>query len=97
MYYDPKRSYHNFLNEPKFTAKFMYLFFTSESVIRFTCPYHGWTYGLDGRLTRANRLRDIKDFKTRNFGLKPMAVAEWGPLVFVNVNPDADKENKIAK
>jgi len=59
-------------------------------VDKFTCPYHGWTYGLDGRLTRANRLKDIKDFKTKDFGLKPMSVAEWGPLVFVNADPAAE-------
>ena len=63
---------------------------------RFTCPYHGWTYGLDGRLTRANRLRDIKEFKTKDFGLKPMSVAEWGPLVFVNADAGADSGSYFA-
>ena len=63
---------------------------------RFTCPYHGWTYGLDGRLTRANRLRDIKEFKTKDFGLKPMSVAEWGPLVFVNADAAADSGSLFA-
>ncbi|XP_070558869.1 uncharacterized protein [Ptychodera flava] len=48
------------------------------------CPYHGWTYALDGRLTKATRLRGIQNFSARNFGLKPMGVKTWGPLVLVN-------------
>ena len=57
------------------------------SVDKFQCPYHGWTYGLDGRLNKALRLKGIKDFKARDFGLKPVAVAEFGPLVFINLEP----------
>ena len=64
--------------------------------LRFTCPYHGWTYGLDGRLTRANRLKDIKEFKTKDFGLKPMSVAQWGPLVFVNADASAEPGSYLA-
>ena len=58
----------------------------------FKCPYHGWTYGLDGRLTKALRLKGIKDFKARDFGLKPVAVAEFGPLVFINLEPSKSEE-----
>ncbi|KAI8483508.1 hypothetical protein Bbelb_387310 [Branchiostoma belcheri] len=56
----------------------------------FTCCYHGWTYGLDGRLTKAMRLRGIQNFSARNFGLKPMAVKAWGPLVLVR--PDGQED-----
>ena len=62
------------------------------SLEKFTCPYHGWTYGLDGRLTRALRLKGIKDFKARDFGLKSVAVAEFGPLVFINLDPSQAQE-----
>ena len=54
---------------------------------QFQCPYHGWKYGLDGRLNKALRLKGIKDFRAKDFGLKPVAVAEFGPLVFINLDP----------
>jgi choline monooxygenase len=49
------------------------------------CPYHGWTYSTTGRLTKATRLKGIKDFRAKDMGLKPVDVATWGPLVFVRL------------
>jgi choline monooxygenase len=51
------------------------------------CPYHAWTYGLDGCLRGAPRTRGDDDFDAGGLGLVPMAVDTWGPFVFVN--PDA--------
>ena len=50
------------------------------------CGYHGWTYDLDGGLTRA---RDFgaDDFDGEEFGLLPVAVDEWRGLVFVRIAP----------
>lgn len=48
------------------------------------CPYHGWTYDLDGALLRAPELGGARDFDRDRFGLVPMAVAEWGPFVFIS-------------
>lgn len=50
------------------------------------CPYHGWTYGLDGRLLRAPELGAVKDFDREKFGLVPMKVDEWCGLVFVSMS-----------
>jgi choline monooxygenase len=47
------------------------------------CPYHGWTYALDGRLLRAPELGPVRDFDRGQFGLVPMHVAQWCGLVFV--------------
>jgi choline monooxygenase len=50
-----------------------------------SCPYHGWTYRLDGRLTRAPQLGRNDVFDRERFSLKPAAVEAWGPLVFVHL------------
>ena len=53
------------------------------------CPYHAWTYGLDGCLRAAPRTRDDPDFALDGLGLLPLAVGAWGPFVFVNPDPGA--------
>jgi choline monooxygenase len=52
------------------------------------CPYHGWTYGLDGRLRKAPRMAGVRDFDRERFGLRPMTVDSYGPLVFIHPEPD---------
>jgi carnitine monooxygenase subunit len=51
------------------------------------CPYHAWTYGLDGRLRAAPRT--APGFAAGGPGLEPLAVGGWGPFVFVNPDRDA--------
>jgi choline monooxygenase len=53
------------------------------------CPYHAWTYGLDGTLRRAPRSEREPGFDPATFSLLPIAVETWGPIVFVNPDPDA--------
>lgn len=53
------------------------------------CPYHGWTYGLDGRLRTAPRSEREQAFRADECGLIPVSVDSWGPLVFVNPDPAA--------
>src|SRR5215204_4615618 len=52
------------------------------------CPYHAWTYGLDGSLHAAPRSEREPGFDRDALGLVPISVAAWGPFVFVN--PDAE-------
>jgi glycine betaine catabolism A len=52
-----------------------------------TCPYHAWTYGLDGRLKRIPR-PDV-GFRTEDYPLKPVQLGTWGGFVFVNLDPQA--------
>jgi choline monooxygenase len=54
----------------------------TESLV---CPYHGWTYGLDGRLLRAPELGAVQDFDRASFGLMPMAVESWCDLLFISM------------
>ena len=52
------------------------------------CPYHAWTYGLDGALRAAPRAEADPHFEREPLGLVPALVDTWGPFIFVN--PDAD-------
>jgi choline monooxygenase len=51
----------------------------------FQCPYHGWTYGLDGKLRRAPEMEGVEGFDVDEICLPQVRVEEWGPLVFVNL------------
>jgi phenylpropionate dioxygenase-like ring-hydroxylating dioxygenase large terminal subunit len=53
------------------------------------CPYHAWTYDLDGRLRAAPRADREPGFDLACFSLLPVAVDTWGPFVFVNPDPGA--------
>jgi phenylpropionate dioxygenase-like ring-hydroxylating dioxygenase large terminal subunit len=53
------------------------------------CPYHAWTYALDGTLRAAPRSDLVPGFDKDELGLRPAAVGSWGPFVFVNPDPDA--------
>ena len=54
------------------------------------CPYHAWTYGLDGELRSAPRADREPGFDRAGLGLVPVAVDTWGPFVFVNPDVGAD-------
>jgi choline monooxygenase len=47
------------------------------------CPYHGWTYRLDGTLKGTPEFDGVEDFDRTRFGLVPMRVAVWESFVFV--------------
>jgi Rieske 2Fe-2S family protein len=53
------------------------------------CPYHSWTYDLDGGLLRAPHTENVSDFDPDQFGLHPVGVETWGGFVFVNLSPRA--------
>jgi Rieske 2Fe-2S family protein len=48
------------------------------------CPYHAWTYRLDGSLIGAPGHRDVVDFDKSALGLKSVDVREWHGWVFVD-------------
>jgi len=53
------------------------------------CPYHAWTYGLDGSLRKAPRSDREPGFDPARLSLLPVAVETWGPFVFVNPDVEA--------
>ncbi|HSV40402.1 MAG TPA: aromatic ring-hydroxylating dioxygenase subunit alpha [Nocardioidaceae bacterium] len=49
------------------------------------CPYHSWTYGLDGQLLKSPHA-EVDD--PSSFALHPVGVESWGGFVFVHLTPD---------
>ncbi len=51
------------------------------------CRYHGWTYDLQGQLRGLPEFDGVEEFRREENGLPPLAVAEWGPYVWVCLEP----------
>lgn len=52
------------------------------------CPYHGWTYGLDGSLKGAPEFAGVCNFDRAANGLVPVRVATWEQFVFVSLSDE---------
>ena len=52
----------------------------------FRCPYHGWTYALDGSLRGTPDFSGVCDFERRANGLVPLDVGIWENWVFVRLD-----------
>ncbi len=55
---------------------------------RLQCPYHGWTYGLDGSLKGVPDFDGVESFDRKKNGLVPLTVDFWEKFVFVHLDPD---------
>jgi Rieske 2Fe-2S family protein len=53
------------------------------------CPYHAWTYALDGSLRATPRFDAPAGFDAAGHGLVPVRAEEWHGFVMVNVSGDA--------
>ena len=49
------------------------------------CPYHAWTYGLDGRLIGAPHMDEVPGFDKADYSLHPVNLALWEGFIFVNL------------
>ncbi|MGN6379638.1 MAG: SRPBCC family protein [Gaiellales bacterium] len=56
----------------------------------FRCPYHGWTYGLDGRLLGVPERTGFPGFDKDANGLWPLACGELAGFVFVSLHPEPE-------
>ena len=57
---------------------------------RFTCPYHLWSYDLEGQLVHAPDREDFPQGNPEGLRIPSVRVDEWNGLVFVNMDPDAE-------
>lgn len=53
------------------------------------CPYHTWTYNLDGSLRGAPHMNKVDDFSAKAIALPQFALETWNGFVFVNLDPNA--------
>ncbi len=65
-----------------------------KSVI--VCPYHAWSYELDGSLRGARATRGMPDFNPQEYGLAPVRLERHLGLLFVNLDTDAPSLGDIA-
>ena len=61
----------------------------SGNAARIRCPFHGWTYGLDGSLRGATRMGATQGFRRADMGLVEFRAAERGGFVFVALSGEA--------
>jgi choline monooxygenase len=53
------------------------------------CPYHGWTYNLEGELRGMTEFEGVCNFDRAQNGLVPVRVETWENFIFVNLDPHA--------
>ncbi|HEU5303587.1 MAG TPA: aromatic ring-hydroxylating dioxygenase subunit alpha, partial [Gemmatimonadales bacterium] len=65
-----------------------------EPVGRFSetiqCPYHAWTYALDGRLLGAPSANDIEGFSKADYPLHPVGIQTWEGFLFINLSREPE-------
>src|SRR5258705_6762182 len=61
------------------------------------CPYHSWSYRLDGQLRNAPGFRDVDGFEPDEFGLAELRLANWHGWLFVDASgEDAEFATHVA-
>ena len=66
------------------------------------CPYHSWSYDLQGNLKAAPHIGGTNNHKPKGFnfkkhGLKPIRIHIWNDWIFINLNGKAKKFQEYAK
>jgi glycine betaine catabolism A len=52
------------------------------------CPYHAWTYGLDGRLIGSPHMDEVPGFDRSDYSLHRVNLGVWEGFIFVNLADD---------
>ena len=53
------------------------------------CPYHAWSYEIDGRLRKAPRTQRLKDFNPTKISLKSVRIEEFASFYYINLDDGA--------
>jgi Rieske 2Fe-2S family protein len=61
---------------------------SGQGLSRIVCPYHAWTYKLDGALSQVPRMSE--DFCRDDFPLVPVRLGVYEGFIFVNLDPNAE-------
>ena len=56
---------------------------------RLMCPYHAWSYDIDGSLKSAPHMQHRPNFDKQDYGLIPVRCEVWEGWIYVTLNPDA--------
>jgi len=68
---------------------------TSKSLKAFVCPYHGWSYTLDGKLKAMTRPYNFPDIDKNDCNLRELPVQEQHGLVWIH--PKKDRKLDLVK
>ena len=63
---------------------------------RIMCPYHAWTYKLDGQLVRAPRTENLDGFEPNEICLDEVKVEEFCGFVYVNLDTNAESLSSLS-
>ncbi len=69
--------------------RYMQVMMGQGNAARLSCPYHGWTYRLDGRLMGATNMAESRILDMDNCRLPEFKLETWLGFIFVNLDCDA--------
>ncbi len=63
---------------------------------RIMCPYHAWTYKLDGQLAGAPHTQHLQNFDPKAIWLEPVQVEEFCGFIYVNLDAKSETLSKLS-
>lgn len=70
--------------------RYMQIVMDRGNTPRLTCPYHGWSYRLDGSLMGATNMKESRILDRRSCRLPEFQLETWLGFIFVNLDPGAE-------